>query len=142
MVEILALGPGSSRIPSQHRKKLPRKIIFITSVHVEKWRGKTRNSRKVMAEREKLAAGTAYLCRMLREYVERALLQSETDRQMPPEVYLEEERGETREWAERCLMSLPKLEDFLTRFMKGAITSADCKTFWKHVDRCAINLSF
>jgi hypothetical protein len=141
-IDILAVGPTSSPIPRESRKKLPRRIIHISKDHVDDWRKRTLRRRRQIAERAKMDAAINLIYQLLREYVEKPLLISESKREMLPEVYLSEELEEIARWAKECLRALPGLEDFMQNFVTGAVKPSDCRRFWAHVYRFAGRLSF
>lgn len=134
-IDILVLAPGASPIPRAQRKFLPKRIIRLTDDHVRQWRQRTKPKRQKIAHAHKTNAAIHLLIELVTEDLEAELLRSEEDRQMPPEIYLEEELAELEVWGESCVAAfLKRSPAFLDRFIRGKIHKRDADRFWKYAD--------
>jgi len=135
-IDILILGPDSSKVPENAKKKLPAKIIRLTDEHVTKWRAETKDKRREIALEYKQEFAMDNLHRLITESLREALLESESDRQMPAEFYLEEELQELNRLGWNALAAfLTQNESFLSRFCNDELTTEDVAGFWSHIDQ-------
>lgn len=135
-IGILVLGPDSPKVPKNERSKLPRKVIHLTEEHVRKWRAETKDKRREIAQQHKENHAIHSVHHLITKPFREALLESESDRQMPAEFYLEEELHELDEIGRNALTTyLTQHKSFLRKFCNNELTPEDVARFWSHIDQ-------